>query len=223
MTPLVRVPASSTLPSLATLCLWIAVCGTVWPAAAQTDTTRSAPPPRPSFLETHSPKGALWRAAALPGWGQVYNRQYYKVPVVYLALGGMIALAVNLNRDYRFYRCAFQFKAFQELVDRGSLDQNPRAACEEEYRTLETRVGRSVSSNVLEAQRDRLRRNRDLSFVGIGLVYGLSVLDAFVSAHLLDFDVGEDLTVSLQPHPEVPLHRLPLRFHERRPRHRRDG
>ena len=52
-----------------------------------------------------------------------------------------------------------------------------------------------------KAQRDNLRRNRDLLYFGIVFWYGLTVLDAFVSAHLLDFDVGEDLTVTFFPHP----------------------
>ena len=51
------------------------------------------------------------------------------------------------------------------------------------------------------AQRDNLRRNRDLLYFGFVFWYGLSVLDAFVSAHLMDFDIGVDLTVALYPVP----------------------
>ncbi len=57
----------------------------------------------------------------------------------------------------------------------------------------------AVSNGYLVAQRDAFRRNRDLSILGIGIVWSLQVLDAYVSAHLLDFDVGEDLTFHVAP------------------------
>jgi len=157
---------------------------------AQVDSTR-----------IHSPRGALWRAAAVPGWGQLYNRQYHKVPVVYLALGGITFLALQFNDEYLLYRHAFLFKSYQELVDRGTLTDNPYSGFETEYIELTDQFG-SISSSPIKSQRDNLRRNRDLSFLGIGLVYGLSILDAYVSAHLLDFDVGEDLTLRVRPEPK---------------------
>lgn len=139
----------------------------------------------------------------VPGWGQLYNRQYYKLPVVYLALGGIIYNAITTHQDYQLYRCAYQFKAFQELVDAGSRDTNPRASCEDEYNQVLVENSRTeLASSALRPVRNNLRRNRDLSVIGIGLVYGLTLADAFISAHLLDFDVGEDLTVAIRPLPQ---------------------
>ncbi|NNF04455.1 MAG: hypothetical protein HKN17_08310 [Rhodothermales bacterium] len=148
--------------------------------------------------EDHSPGGALWRAAVLPGWGQIYNRQYVKLPFVYAAMGGLVAAIISLDNDYDLYNRAFQYKAFQELVDAGQLEANPRASFQPSYDRIASVVG-PVSSRPLEIRRNNLRRGRDLSAIGLGLVYGLAMLDAYVSAHLLDFDVGEDLGVAVTP------------------------
>lgn len=180
-------------------------------AAAQPDTSTTAP--SPVAASDHSPQGALLRAAVLPGWGQLYNRQYLKIPLVYLGLGGLTAAALYVNDRYLLYRHAFLYKAYQERIDQGLIEEHPFPYYEGDYRTLEARFG-PVSSRPLRDQRDKLRRNRDLLYFGIGLWYGLTVLDAYVSAHLLDFDVSEDLTVSVTPtlvHPGVGA-RLRLAF-----------
>ncbi len=160
---------------------------------------------------THSPGGAVWRALAIPGWGQVYNRQYIKLPFLYGAIGGLLYLAIDINDEYLLYRRAFLYKSFQELVDSGRLEENPNAGLQPYYDELAGRFG-AISSGPIRSRRDNLRRNRDLSIVGIGLVYGLSVLDAFISAHLLDFDVGEDLTLSVAPSMDGMSARMQLRF-----------
>ena len=150
--------------------------------------------------ENHSPRGALWRAAAFPGWGQVYNSQYYKLPFVYGAMGGLIYLAITNHHDYILYREAYQYKAFQELMDSGARDDNPRASFKDSYDQVAAEFG-PVSSSPLRVQRNNFRRSRDLSLIGSGLVYGLAMLDAYVSAHLLDFDVGDDLGIAVVPVP----------------------
>lgn len=147
---------------------------------------------------TNTPRGALWRAAVLPGWGQAYNRQYVKLPFVYAALGGLAATAVVLNDRYLLYRHAYQFKAFEEITPEG--EPNPRQAYEADYLRLLDRLDlASLQSGAIRPTRNSLRRNRDLAILGIGVVYGLSILDAYVSAHLADFDISEDLTVSVYP------------------------
>lgn len=151
-----------------------------------------------SFPEDHSPRGALWRSAVLPGWGQIYNRQYVKLPFVYGAIGGLVVAIVRFDDDYDLYNRAFQYKAFQELVDADQLEENPKASFKPSYDRIADDVG-PVSSGPLEIRRNNLRRGRDLSAIGLGLVYGLAMLDAYVSAHLLDFDVGESLGVNVTP------------------------
>ena len=154
--------------------------------------------------EGHSPDGALWRSLAVPGWGQIYNRQYWKLPLVYGGLGGVAFLAIRLNSQHKLYTRAFQWKAWEEQLAGGEPDSNPFPEFEDEYRQVvaERGSGGDINSSQLKPIRDNFKRNRDLSLFGIGLVYGLSTLDAFVSAHLLDFDVGEDLTVQVLPYPD---------------------
>lgn len=160
--------------------------------------------------EGHSPEGALWRAAVLPGWGQFYNRQYIKMPVVWAGIGGVAGLAYFNNQRYLTFRRA---ALYAQYIDAPPSERDPafRESYQDEYeRALRLRgygtapqdEGRrkQVASD-FRAVRDVYRRNRDLSYFGIGIVYGLTILDAYVAAHLLDFDVGEDLTVSVYPMP----------------------
>lgn len=165
-------------------------------ASAQPDSTRRAILEERGLPPDHSPRKALWRALAVPGWGQWYNRQYYKIPFVYGGLGGITVALINTNRQYLRFRHAALFKLSQE---RGN---NEYPQFEDEYESIRDEVGGEVSSDVLRRERDRYRRLRDLSVIGLGLYYGLTVLDAYVSAHLLTFDVGEDLSMQIYPTPD---------------------
>ncbi len=146
----------------------------------------------------HSPRGALLRSLAVPGWGQLYNRHYYKIPIVYAGLGSLVYIVSQTNSEYKLYRRAFQFKAWDEITMEGEV--NPVAEFEADYLRLLQREGLTeISSSTLEPVRDRLRRNRDFAVLGVGVVYALSTLDAYVSAHLLEFDVSDDLSVVIMP------------------------
>lgn len=180
------------------------------PAHAQVDTTSAI---QINPLEDHSPKGALWRGAVVPGWGQYYNKQYLKIPVVYVGLGGLTGAALYTNSRYLLYRHAFLFTARE---DTSGSPVFPQFA--DDYEQLISELGLPPESSLtpeeiasrrarlepgFRSQRDSLRRNRDLLYIGIGLWYGLSLLDAYVSAHMLDFDVSEDLSVTIFPHPDA--------------------
>jgi len=199
--------------SLLLALLWIR------PAHAQVDTTAAI---QINPLEAHSPKGALWRGAVLPGWGQYYNRQYLKIPVVYLGLGGLTGAALYTNSRYLLYRHAYLFTArvdtagtpifsqyaddYDQLIEELGLPPESSLTPEE----VESRRARLEGG--FRNQRDSLRRNRDLLYIGIGLWYGLSLLDAYVSAHLLEFDVSEDLSISFYPHPDASGLTAQIRF-----------
>lgn len=174
------------------------------PACGQLDTADASIDTR--LRADHSPRGALWRAAAVPGWGQLYNRQYFKLPVVWGGLLGIAGTALYVNHRYLLYRHSY----FWTLREDPRLGFEVPAAWERDYLALiadlgltpeeaEARGGRLT--DLFKQNRDFLRRNRDLSYIGIGLFYGLAILDAYVSAHLLDFDVGEDLSLSIRPGP----------------------
>ena len=138
----------------------------------------------------HDPRGALWRAAVLPGWGQVYNRQYYKLPFVLGGLGGLVASALYNNDRYLTYRRAYLYALFPDQYPQYADEAAPFAPWID-----------ANQEDLLRQQRNAFRRNRDLSYIGIGLFYGLTILDAYVNAHLLDFDVDEELSVRLLPGP----------------------
>lgn len=130
----------------------------------------------------------MLRAAVLPGWGQFYNRQYYKIPIVYAGLGGLITGVVYMNDRYLLYRHAYLYARDPEAYPQYADEAAPF-----------TRIIESGQEDLLRRQRENFQRNRDLFVLGVGLYYGLTLLDAFVSAHLRDFDIDEDLTVQLRP------------------------
>ena len=152
---------------------------------------RPPPSPRPPAPWYSGPA----RALALPGWGQFYNRQYIKIPFVVAGLGGMVAAIVTTNNNLLLYRHA----ALYRLSEERGADPNEYPQYQDEYQQVRNRIGGAVSSAALRRERDRFRRLRDLSVIGLGLYYGLTVVDAYVSAHLLTFDVGDDLSMQVAP------------------------
>lgn len=184
----------------------------VSPAHAQAQADTAAAPEavpdkeEPTWLADHSPRGALWRSAALPGWGQVYNRQYLKAPIAAAAVGGVIYAAFDTNRNYLLYKRAH---IYQRGVEDDTVPPSPQY--EDEYNLILARTNRQdIPASELKRQRENLNRYRDLSIVGIGVVYALTMLDAYVAAHLLQFDVSEDLSLRAYPTPHGPAATLRL-------------
>jgi len=134
------------------------------------------PAPEP---QRHSPGKAAWRAAALPGWGQIYNRKYWKLPLVYGGLGGL-GYWVYFNADqHRFYRQAFLAK-----TDEDPATADPLPAFSE--------------ASVLQTK-EYYRRQLDASVLLTTAFYGLQIVDAVVDAHLFHFDVSPDLSLQWSP------------------------
>ena len=181
------------------LVAWTGTSTCTW---AQPDSVRTQILRERGLPPTHTPTRALWRAAALPGWGQVYNRQYLKLPFVYAGLAGMGYAIVWNNSRYVQYRHAHLFRLEQERTPDAP---NPYAQFEGEYQAIVDDVGGNLSARQLRDQRDKLRRWRDLSIVGTALVYALTLVDAYVSAHLLTFDVDDQLALNIRPRGPIPL------------------
>ena len=123
-----------------------------------------------------------------PGAGQIYNKSYWKVPIV---IGGMVSMAYVIDwntRGFRRYKDAYAL--------RSDFDNNPGnypdGVSKDEFQ------GR-YSATYLKNLRDAYRRNRDLSIILTAAVYAFQIVDAHVDAHLKDFDVSDDLTVRLEP------------------------
>ncbi|MFT6847699.1 MAG: hypothetical protein ACI9CP_000682 [Cryomorphaceae bacterium] len=126
----------------------------------------------------HSPKRATIMSAMLPGLGQVYNKKYWKVPILY---GGFAVAGWYLNdniKQINLYKDAFK----------AETDNDP-----------ETDNVTDFTSTQLEELISQYKTWRDLSYIAIAAIYVLNIIDANVDAHLFYFDVGEDLTLNIQP------------------------
>jgi hypothetical protein len=152
--------------------------------------------------EDHSPKKAAMLSAIVPGLGQVYNRKYWKVPIVYGILGGVSYLAYNNTRYYKFWHDGLIIKNAITNGQKTNADFM-HFATTHKYRNIATNLDADELSLLSEAQfqteNDSYRRNRDLSFFFLGILYMCNVLDATVDGHLYNFNVSDDLSFHLQP------------------------
>jgi len=164
---------------------------------AQPDSVRAEILKEKGFPPNHSPRRALWRGAAVPGWGQVYNRQYYKLPFVYAGLAGLGFLLKQSMSRVTLFRRANLFVIGRERAGEDGTNEYEQFA--DEFNRATAFFAGEPSGDQLRSQRDRFRRRRNLSLVGIGVFYALTLVDAYVSAHLLTFDIDDDLAVNVHP------------------------
>lgn len=150
----------------------------------------------------NSTKALLW--ALLPGGGQIYNRKYWKLPIVWGAIATSF-YAVQWNQNmYRDYHAAYRDLSSEDPSKNTAwLDFAPRGAKPEDYEKYSSLKG------TLKRGNDFYRRYRDISIVATVLVYGLSILDAYVDAELATFDISPDLTLRVQPDFALPSVHLP--------------
>jgi len=143
---------------------------------------------------THSPRKATIYSAVLPGLGQIYNRKYWKVPLVY---GGFATLGffINFNNvEYVKFR-----QAYSDIID---TDPNTNSFVKlfKDPRNLEDE-NIPQSTERLRIQKDYWRRNRDLLVIGTAVFYAVNIIDASVDAHFFNFDINDDLTINWVPGP----------------------
>lgn len=153
----------------------------------------------------HSPRTALILAATLPGAGQIYNRKYWKLPIVYGGLGALGYWAFTNGRQYQRYRKAYLYQ----------VDDDPNTVND---------IFPNASSNELKSLRDRYQGSLEYAVLGTVIFYALTVTDAFVDAHLMGFDISDDLSMRFAPR-FVPVAfgqswnaQLGLQFHWKKPR-----
>ena len=150
------------------------------------------------LMWTPDPLRATWLAVIVPGLGQIYNRSYWKLPIVYGGLMGCgFAIAWN-GEKYDAYKQAYR----DILADANNISTNPtrsyNAILPEGY-TIERMGGVSNYTAVLKDRQNMYRRYRDISIVVGVLVYALSIIDAYVDAQLFDFDISDDLSINIEP------------------------
>jgi hypothetical protein len=140
----------------------------------------------------HSPRKATIYSAVLPGLGQIYNRKYWKVPIVY---GGFAALGYFINFNNEEY---VKFRqAYSDIID---LDPNTIS-----YTRLNANPDFLEDGKIkqfterLRSAKDYWRRNRDLVVIGTVVFYAVNIIDASVDAHFFNFDISDDLTFNWTP------------------------
>lgn len=124
-----------------------------------------------------APSKAAFYSAIFPGMGQVYNKKYWKAPIVWGALGTSIYYYLENNSEYKRYRTAFRLRSggFQDEFTDDFGNQ-------------------TVSDETLERAQEQLRENRDLSLLTTVILYVLQIVEASVNAHLLQFNTDDNLT-----------------------------
>lgn len=177
---------------------------------AEKDTVKLPTISNPAFEETDSvklknprariPRVAATRSAILPGWGQVYNRKIWKVPVVYAALGFTGGIFVNnitwYNRTKYAYRIA---RDIQEGKDSISANSASYMKVYDGLRRVFFEGVGGIQPEALRTNRDYFRKNVDYAAIYFLIAWGLNVIDATVDAHLSSFDVSPDLSFKIQP------------------------
>ena len=153
------------------------------------DSSVSTAKPDTSIKEKiHSPRVAAIRSAIFPGLGQIYNRKYWKLPIVYGGIGVCGYIFFDNIKTYKEYRFAYAARIKAQPPNRDSTDYN---TLDQLYKTL--------SPNTIKAGRDEFRRYVDYSALIFILLWGLNVVDAAVDAHLKAFDVSPDLSLHIKP------------------------
>lgn len=148
--------------------------------AAQVDTVTK---------KKHSPRKAAIRSAIIPGWGQVYNKKIWKVPIVYAAIGIPIGTFIYNKNWYTKTRDAARMIASNDTANyKGRVDPQLWV-----FFSTDNAIGSLLN------YRNEFRRNMDYSILITLLFWGLNVVDATVDAHLKDFDVSDDLSLRIKP------------------------
>ncbi len=134
-------------------------------------------------IKKFNPHTATIRSAILPGLGQIYNKKYWKLPLVYGALGTTAGIYFYNVKNYRLLRQAVVYLSDTDTGNDNLVD--PQFS--------------NLSLNAIRSYRNSFRQNVDYSVLFFILFWGLNVVDATVDAHLKAFDVNENLSLELKP------------------------
>lgn len=140
-----------------------------------------------------APSKAAFYSTVLPGLGQIYNKKYWKAPIVWAALGGSIYSYALNNDNYQRFRTAFKRRQagftddeFYDLAGDNTPGQAP-----------------DFDIGDLENQQERFQEDRDLWLVACIAIYALNIIDANVTAHLKQFNIDDNLSLDFQPYLDV--------------------
>ena len=138
----------------------------------------------------HSPTKAALLSAVFPGLGQIYNKKYWKLPIVYAGIGISTYFFIYNQRNYKLY--------YEGLVNY-SNSRKPYAVLDLPLVNQPYIMNTGRIDEALNFYTDMFRRNRDWSFIFLAGTYVLGIVDAAVDAYLFDYDISDDLSVRLEP------------------------
>ena len=140
-----------------------------------------------------NPQRALWLALVIPGAGQIYNRKFWKLPIIYGGFMGCIYALTWNNMMYKDYS-----QAYLDL-----MDDDPGTASYNKFlhlgKQIQTKADEERYKKIFKSRKDKYRRWRDMSFFVMLGVYAFSVIDAYVDAELSQFDISKDLSLTVEP------------------------
>lgn len=134
----------------------------------------------------HSPKAATIMSACLPGLGQIYNGDWWKVPIVYAGLGGLGYLSFSNHHEYKSYLMAYEYKT-------GDL---PEGSTMSDYAL---QLAGKYDPSQLQTYKESFRRSFELYTILLAVWYGAQVVEACVGGHLYSYDISDDLSFSIDP------------------------
>lgn len=140
-----------------------------------------------SSYEKHNPSKATLMSVVLPGLGQAYNKKYWKIPIVYAAIGVSAYLYINYNNQFKKYRQAY-------------VDYYDTDASTDSYLDFDIPKG-VTTARYITVYKDNYRKWRDWASIAVAITYVLNIMDATVDAHFFDFNIDDNLT--MQVHPQI--------------------
>ena len=138
------------------------------------------------------PKKAVIYAAIFPGLGQVYNRKYWKLPIVY---GGFLGFSYAISWNGRYY--TDYSNGYKDIMDDDPATDSWKNFLP--YGIDPENVDKAWLTTVMKRRKDFYRRYRDLSIIGTVAMYALSIVDAYVDAQLFDFNISSGLSMRVEP------------------------
>jgi hypothetical protein len=158
--------------------------------AMKTDSLQKGnPQPKKRFIPDS--QRSVWLALVFPGAGQIYNRKYWKLPIVY---GGFVGCTYALSWNNKMYKDYSQ--AYLDI-----MDDDPNTKSYEDFLPMNSSIAGQEErfKEIFKKRKDAYRRQRDLSIFAFIGVYLLSVIDAYVDAELSDFDITKDIGLKVEP------------------------
>ena len=160
-------------------------------AQEKTDSIKKAEAPDSLMLASKKRANRVaLMSAIIPGSGQIANKKYWKVPVIY---GGGLVIGYFIKTNNTEYHNFKEARHIRNDGDTATIDNYP-----------------NLTDDDLKTREDYYRRNRDLSYIFAGALYVLNIIDAYVDSQLMDFDVSDDLSLKINPSVNTSYNNIPV-------------